>query len=591
MRINVYIDSAFGSQGLTSPGFHAQGPVILQTNPTLDNHASTKQYVDNKSMGLSASGLTGSTPLSFDTLMNISGDITFVDNNGTVGFTNNAVSNGWYSRVQVNLKGVVTGVNPLNYTDIPDIDWSQITLDKPSTLSGYGITDAIGAGGGTIAYNIKLDHDPVSNTEIATKRYAQAHISSGSSGMAPGDVMYSYVSETPLGFLRCNGGSVSRITYPELFSSIGYGYTQRIPIGGGVPWDQQYNIKTNNLETFGAWIPGVGLPVQLSGFSLLVTKDRIFTIGGYSSGSVLSKIHTAPLNNDGTIGTWSEAGNIPTPLYDTSLVVTKNKVYLMGGKDTANNNVNTVYSTSINTDGTLGSWSSETSFGLAKSACVSFITNGYIYLLGGTNSTIYRCSIDTDGNMSSSWIAVGNIPINSIEYSSIALTLNKVYLIGGKLGATVLSTVYVADIDNNGVLGSWSVNRYSLPISLYKASVLVTKNSILVFGGTTDGTTGLRNLIDFKLNVDGTTEGTIANTTFLPANNFDFKTLITSAKFYTIGGNGTSNTYLIPVTGGGTNDYSIYYNNDSNILDTNYFNIPDLTGLFNINDISIYIKY
>jgi hypothetical protein len=48
---------------------------------------------------------------------------------------------------------------PLTASDIPNLDWSKITTGKPTTVSGYGITDAItGAGSGLTkdGANLKL---------------------------------------------------------------------------------------------------------------------------------------------------------------------------------------------------------------------------------------------------------------------------------------------------------------------------------------------------------------------------------------------------------------------------------------------------
>jgi phage-related tail fiber protein len=49
---------------------------------------------------------------------------------------------GTYTKVTVNVDGHVTVGASLVATDIPGLDWSKITSGKPTTLSGYGITDA-----------------------------------------------------------------------------------------------------------------------------------------------------------------------------------------------------------------------------------------------------------------------------------------------------------------------------------------------------------------------------------------------------------------------------------------------------------------
>lgn len=48
---------------------------------------------------------------------------------------------GTYPKVTVNAKGLVTAGAALVTADIPALDWSKIVSGKPTTLSGYGITD------------------------------------------------------------------------------------------------------------------------------------------------------------------------------------------------------------------------------------------------------------------------------------------------------------------------------------------------------------------------------------------------------------------------------------------------------------------
>ena len=49
---------------------------------------------------------------------------------------------GIYTKVTVDLNGHVTYGNGLSQTDIPSISWNQVPFDRPTTLLGYGITDA-----------------------------------------------------------------------------------------------------------------------------------------------------------------------------------------------------------------------------------------------------------------------------------------------------------------------------------------------------------------------------------------------------------------------------------------------------------------
>ena len=50
---------------------------------------------------------------------------------------------GTYTKVTTDSKGRVTNGTTLSASDIPDLSWTKITTDKPTTLDGYGITDAV----------------------------------------------------------------------------------------------------------------------------------------------------------------------------------------------------------------------------------------------------------------------------------------------------------------------------------------------------------------------------------------------------------------------------------------------------------------
>ncbi len=86
----------------------------------------------------------------------LSGDATLV-NTGALTLSSVGTA-GTYYKVTTDAKGRVTsGVGALSTTDIPNLDWSKITSGKPSSLSGYGITDSVSNAGGSPSIQSGLD--------------------------------------------------------------------------------------------------------------------------------------------------------------------------------------------------------------------------------------------------------------------------------------------------------------------------------------------------------------------------------------------------------------------------------------------------
>ncbi|MFV8258336.1 tail fiber domain-containing protein [Bdellovibrio bacteriovorus] len=77
----------------------------------------------------------------------VSGDAT-MSTTGAVTLKNTGTA-GTYTKVTTDAQGRVTSGTTLSASDVPALDWNKITTGKPTTLSGYGITDSIQNAGGT----------------------------------------------------------------------------------------------------------------------------------------------------------------------------------------------------------------------------------------------------------------------------------------------------------------------------------------------------------------------------------------------------------------------------------------------------------
>jgi len=86
-----------------------------------------------------------------------SGDVS-MNSSGAFSLAATGVIAGQYPKVTVDAKGRVVSGSALSASDIPNLDWSIITTNKPTTLAGYGITDALVLNaGGTPSMQTGLD--------------------------------------------------------------------------------------------------------------------------------------------------------------------------------------------------------------------------------------------------------------------------------------------------------------------------------------------------------------------------------------------------------------------------------------------------
>ena len=181
-------------------------------------------------------------------------------------------------------------------------------------------------------------------------------------------------------------------------------------------------------------------------------------------------------------------------------------------------------------------WCTNSAYNLPNSSCSSSICpgtvgmsmvayNGYLYLIGGydgTNikSTVYVAKLGANGepqlwhptdSQQSNWVYwykdSGLSGGTALQYLSAYAYNGKMYVLGGDSDASsnttgAVTTVKIADILQNGTLGSWSSGQ-ALTSARYGASVQAYNGYLYILGGNT-GSATLKTVEFSKLNSDGT---------------------------------------------------------------------------------------
>lgn len=201
-----------------------RSPLFMSRNPLDTKEIATKEYVDITYSNLDGSLLTIGT-ITPAIMPTYNGDV--VKGAAPTQYTLVTVNSSGFTCFKpfVTEKGLVTGGSSISTSDINAVSWNSITTDKPTTLTGYGITDGILRTGGTSSGNIIYTISPTANNHPVTRQYVISRLN-GIPANATGEcVELSMVASSLPGYLRCNGATYLKLDYPDLHPILGSYYS------------------------------------------------------------------------------------------------------------------------------------------------------------------------------------------------------------------------------------------------------------------------------------------------------------------------------------------------------------------------------
>lgn len=472
------------------------GPLILKSDPANPKQAATKQYVDSRYGSLSVSDIkTGVLPV--EVLPAFQGHVSNTQGSNVFTLTTTGVTPGSFNKTTVDVNGRVIAGWYLVSEDFPQLTWNKVYGNKPTTLSGYGISDALNRDGGGVGAGFRLNAVPSDSLHIVNKSFIEDELSKVDRDAITGTLIEHVGSLPPEGYLRCNGGIVNKNTYPELYSVIGDRFQNNGLEGFGQPWLQQYLINRTPGTTLGPWVesPENELPIAINNSKAFVTNGMMYVIPGVpTSGTNSRNIYKAPIKKDGTLGPWILDNLSVNGGAYFDIAVTKNMIYSFGGGSGSGGGRNLEYS-EIKPDGTTSAWTAETVNTLPTevSSMSTFTLKDKLYLIGGRNGTelstkAYFSTFDSEGKLGA-WTLLSNLPFGFSD-NKIAVTRNRLFLIGGSIrqgSASVLTTplVYSAAINSNGSIGTW-VRSVPVGTTGTPSSITINGNAYSFQGGVND---------------------------------------------------------------------------------------------------------
>ena len=319
----------------------------------------------------------------------------------------------------------------------------------------------------------------------------------------------------------------------------GYVYTISGEDSNGVATSSVFSAQINSTNLVGGWsrLPALPSVIIASNRAAVSYNGYLYTIGGDDSASIrTSTVRYAKMNstilgssfttsfyltrnqnnayyeNDWSGGpgqngpatstnnlfststniVYSRAGSItvqlnilssttplPSAVFYNGAAVNNGYIYSLGGQNVAGGAItSTVYYSKPNADGTISNWSSTTPLPHSAISQRNVVNNGYIYSIGGFDSTVACCQVTSSvfyaklnatGSISN-WSSTASMLV-SVEAFGAAVNNGYMYAVGGDNYVLTTSTAEFAPINGDGSLGNWS-STTAFPVSSDFFSVL-----------------------------------------------------------------------------------------------------------------------
>lgn len=238
----------------------------------------------------------------------------------------------------------------------------------------------------------------------------------------------------------------ARSAYEDALASNGYVYSFSAGTDG-LPTSTVYT-PINSNGTIGTWQTTTQLPATPFAQNL-VNNGYLYSLGGTSGGVYTSTVYYAPINSNGTIGAWQTTTQLPLLANTAAQTAFVNDGYMYWLEAPSGVYTSTIYYAPINSNGTIGSWQTTTPLpvSVGGSYQATLVNSGVVYSFGGNNGTsytanVYYAPINSDGTIGA-WQTTTQLPIAGFYQSGIANN-GYMYSLGGYTGGSYSSTIYYA---------------------------------------------------------------------------------------------------------------------------------------------------
>lgn len=234
---------------------------------------------------------------------------------------------------------------------------------------------------------------------------------------------------------------------------------------GGGATDVQY-APINADGSLGTWTATTSLNNPRYGHSMVAYNNVMYVVAGNVGGGAGTSVISAPINANGSLGTWTEANPINLNRRQHSTAIYNGYMYVIGGA--INPSINSfrasVEYAKINANGSIGTWiTAPVNFTGARGNLMGFVYGGYVYVMGGLNGLnngntlqdVQYAKINADGSVGSTWQVSSQLPF-AAGAAGYAMYNGFVYIAGGlDTNAARVNTLQAANVMADGDIHDW----------------------------------------------------------------------------------------------------------------------------------------
>jgi uncharacterized repeat protein (TIGR01451 family) len=232
------------------------------------------------------------------------------------------------------------------------------------------------------------------------------------------------------------------------------------------------------------WSPTTPLPQGLANRNAVVWGDHVYFVAGKSaSDAPVGTIYAVSILQDGSLGSWTVAGELPVAVYLHATAASATDLYVIGGWDGARTRAE-VWRAPFVPGGGLGAFSQLTTYPIALDLHQAVVVQNRLYVLGGWTGRdpldqVYFAEILPNGL--GPWQATTTMPATLYRLSAVAHN-NRIYVSGGFDNRNAQESVYVANVGPDGHLGAWQTTT-ALPNPTFYHESVIHDGRLLVLGG------------------------------------------------------------------------------------------------------------